>query len=474
VSTTKKETKGEAEARDYRVPEKSPWLGAWRIVGGVGVAGLLVGALGWKADPERFAFSYLFAFIVPLSLALGSLFFTLVLFITKANWGITVRRVAELFFRPMPIFAVLVIPLVMPIGKPTPLQSLFPWEGAKHTHQTRAVAAEGHVEHERAERGHGEHERESPLVEARGNPAKEPAGLRDMPVANAKATERAVEHEDKRIVDHKRPYLNKGFFLGRLIFYLLVWAWIAARYFQWSTDQDKTKALENTVRAQQFAPLALILFGFTLSYFAFDWLLSLEATWYSTMFGVYFFAQTALFQLASLIAATLLLRRSRLLGDAVTVEHYHDLGKLLFGFIAFWTYIAFAQFFLIWYSNIPDELVWFNDRWRDNGGTWQGVTLTLVVMHFLVPFWFLMSRNVKRRLPLLAVGAVCMIVMHVVEVYWVVMPNYGPLAPNYVDAGLLVGVLCVYLAAVLRGLEDYSLVPVGDPRLVRALEFENA
>ncbi len=461
-----------AEERDYRVPKSSPWLGAWRILGGIGVAGLLVAALGWKSDPERFAFSYLFAFLVPLTLALGSLFFTLVLYITKASWGITVRRVAELFFRPMPIFAVLVIPLVMS------LPYLFPWEGAKHAHQTREPATEHATDHqsphENADRRRAEHEHESPVAEARGNPAKEPAGLRDLPVASPRASENSVEREDRRIIEHKRPYLNKGFFLGRLIFYLLVWAWLAQRYFQWSTDQDKTKELASTRHAQQFAPVALILFGLTTTYFAFDWLLSLDATWYSTMFGVYFFAQMALFQMASLVAATLLLQRSRLLGEAVTVEHYHDMGKLLFGFIAFWTYIAFAQFFLIWYSNIPDELVWFNARWRDNGGTWQGVTLALIVMHFFVPFWFLMSRNVKRRLPLLATGAVCMIVMHVVEMYWVVMPNYGPLAPSYVDVGTLVGVLCIYLAAVLRGLEEYSLVPIGDPRLVRAREFENA
>ena len=109
--------------------------------------------------------------------------------------------------------------------------------------------------------------------------------------------------------------------------------------------------------------------------------------------------------MASLIVVTLLLRRSGLLGDAVNVEHYHDLGKLLFGWIVFWSYIAFAQFFLTWYSNIPDEVAFFHQRWHDNGGTWKGVSLALVAMHFFVPFWFLMSRNIKRRLPLLAAGA---------------------------------------------------------------------
>ena len=218
----------------------------------------------------------------------------------------------------------------------------------------------------------------------------------------------------------------------------------------------------------------MMLFALTLSFFAFDWLLSLNATWYSTIFGVYIFAQVALFQMAALILLSLMLRRSGLLGRSVNVEHYHDMGKLLFGWIVFWSYIAFAQFFLTWYSNIPDELSWFHQRWGDNGGTWKGVSLAIVAFHFFIPFWFLMSRNIKRRLPLLAVGATCMVLMHVVEVYWVVMPNFGPLAPNFFDLGSLVGILGVYFAAVLYGMRDYSLVAVGDPRLGRALEFENA
>jgi hypothetical protein len=286
--------------------------------------------------------------------------------------------------------------------------------------------------------------------------------------------EKAEEGVDAEIVAHKRFYLNKKFFLVRLIGYLLIWSWLAHRYYQWSTEQDKTKAVENTAAAQRFAPPALILFGLSLTFFAFDWFLSLDATWYSTMFGVQIFAQIALFQMAALILVTLLLRRSGLLGDAVNVEHYHDMGKLLFGWIVFWSYISFAQFFLTWYSNIPDELTWFHKRWADNGGTWMGVSIVIVLFHFFIPFWFLMSRNIKRRLPLLATGAACMAIMHVVEVYWVVMPNYGPLAPNFVDVACLVGVFCVYLAAVLHGMQDVSLVPVGDPRLARALNFENA
>jgi hypothetical protein len=421
---------------------------------------LAAAAFGYKTDPVRFAHSYLFGYFVALSLALGNLFFVLVLHMTKAAWGVTVRRVAELFMRPMGVLVFLVIPLVPMVSQ------LFPWAGAKNaeTEASAEVSAEPGAAHNKA----------SPLAEARGFAAREPLALRDLPLADAKRMTAAEEASETKIVSHKRFYLNRQFFLARLFLYVVVWVVLAFRYFQWSNEQDTTKALANTAAAQRFAPAALILFATTLSFFAFDWLLSLDATWYSTIFGVYVFAQCALFQMAVLILVTLMLRRSGLLGEAVNVEPFHDMGKLLFGWIVFWSYIAFAQFFLTWYSNIPDEVAWFHKRWHDNGGTWKGISMALVVLHFFVPFWFLMSRNIKRQLPLLAAGAACMVVMHIVEVYWVVMPNLGPLAPNLVDLGCLVGVVGIYLSAVLRGMVEHSLVPVGDPRLTRALEFENA
>jgi hypothetical protein len=438
-----------AADRGYRIPAKSPWTRAWIYAGAVGALGAGIAAMGYLKDPQRFPFSYLFGFFVALSLALGSVFFVLVLYLAKASWGITVRRVAELFFRPMWVFSLLVIPLILQIN------SLFPWAGAP----SRAEISQ---------------EREVPLAEARGIAEKEPAALRDLPVANAKRSEAAAEAAEARIIAHKRPFLNRTFFLIRLFAYLIIWSFIAQRYFWYSTEQDTTRDRSLTAAAQNLAPAGMIVFGLTLTFFSFDWLLSLDPTWYSTIFGVQVFAQCALFQMATLVIVTLLLRRSGLLGDAVNVEHYHDMGKLLFGWIVFWSYISFAQFFLTWYSNIPDEVTWFHKRWDDNGGTWQWVSLLLVVMHFFVPFWFLMSRNIKRRLSLLATGAICMLVMHVVEVYWIIMPNIGPLAPSLLDLGCLLGVGGIYLAAVLYGIEEHPLIPIGDPRLVRALEFENA
>jgi hypothetical protein len=343
--TPQKRESSSATARDYRITPSSPWAGAWKGTAAVGALGLGVAAFGYKSDPARFAYAYLFGYYVALSLALGSLFFVLVLYMTKASWGVTSRRIAELFMREMRVLVLLVIPLVFMVPQ------LFPWAGAKHA--DTETSAEGTAE------SATNREKASPLAEARGIAAREPVAMRDLPLADAKRMAAAEETSETRIVLHKGFFLNKLFFLVRLILYMVAWCWLSYRYFQWSSEQDKenkTKALANTAAAQRLAPLGIILFATTLTFFAFDWLLSLDATWYSTIFGVYVFAQCALFQMAVLILVTLMLRKSGLLGNAVNVEHYHDMGKLLFGWIVFWSYIAFAQFFLTWYANIPDEV----------------------------------------------------------------------------------------------------------------------
>jgi hypothetical protein len=240
VSTTAKETA--PASPDYRLPANSPWAGAWKIAAGVGVVGLAIAAYGYRTDPERFPFSYLFAYFVALTMPLGCLFFVLVQYVTKAAWGVTSRRVAELFMRPMGlVFPILVIPLVLTMPQ------LFPWMGAKHEAPTvKDVAAEhaapaGHdakAGHETKSGAESKSPPESPLEQARGFESHEPAGMREQPVSNVRRMEQAEEGAEKKIVDHKRFFLNKGFVIGRLIAFLLIWSWLADRYFRWSTEQD--------------------------------------------------------------------------------------------------------------------------------------------------------------------------------------------------------------------------------------------
>jgi hypothetical protein len=160
------------------------------------------------------------------------------------------------------------------------------------------------------------------------------------------------------------------------------------------------------------------------------------------------------------------------LNSWITVEHYHDLGKLLLGFVVFWGYIAFSQYMLIWYANIPEETTWYLAR---QSGSWKWVSVLLLFGHLLIPFFGLLSREVKRRKVLLGFWAVWLLVAHWIDLYWLVMPglDHEGLPPGAIDAACLVGIACVYFAGVLWTAGKASLVPSGDPRLKESLAFRN-
>jgi hypothetical protein len=191
------------------------------------------------------------------------------------------------------------------------------------------------------------------------------------------------------------------------------------------------------------------------------------------MYGVYYFAGSILaaFALLGLLAATL--RRAGVLRDVVTVEHVHDLGKLMFAFTVFWAYIAFSQYFLIWYANIPEETVWYAHRWQ---GSWRTVTILLGVGHFALPFFFLLPRAVKRRGPAVSAAAVWLLFVHLVDLHWQVMPGLHPdgVHVGVVDVLAFVGVGGLYAGVVGLVLRRTAAVPLRDPRLPESLAFENA
>jgi hypothetical protein len=158
----------------------------------------------------------------------------------------------------------------------------------------------------------------------------------------------------------------------------------------------------------------------------------------------------------------------------VTVEHYHDFGKLIFGFITFWTYIGFSQYMLIWYANLPEETFWF--KYRQEAG-WEYVSIGLVLFHWLLPFLGTMSRHVRRRPGLMAFWASYILVMHFVDMYWIVMPTIAPGILGGGVAGILCSLLCMagmlglFIGWVLRTAESAPLIPIRDPRLQESLAF---
>ncbi len=471
----------------YALP--ASWQNAWKICAGAGAVGLAAAGFGMTTDAKRFAFSYLFAFYVFLTIALGALFFVIIQRLVGAHWSVTVRRTAEFFASALPAFAVLFLPIVLNMGH------LFPWLGGHGGHgehggehpvgQTSLIIGEAH-----AAQGHGEkaeakpagdhaaapaaHGAAAPAAHGAAAPAAHgPAAAHAARAAHAGAPDPvALEHAE--LMEKKAPYLNKNFFLARAVVYLVIWSLLGWNFFKFSVRQDNDKGVAWTLTAQRWAPAATIFFGFSLTFAAFDWLMSLEPAWFSTIFGVYIFATAVVSSLATLIVVTMALRDAGPLAKVVTTEHYHDLGKLLFGFNVFWAYIGFSQMMLIWYAALPEETPWYHMRW-DNG-PWAGVSLTILIGHFVLPFFFLISRNVKRRLPMLRLGAMWMLLMHVVDIYWFVMPSFGQenFTVSWIDAACLLGVGGVYLAAVFYQMAKHPLIPVGDPRLARSLAFQNA
>ncbi|MEM7482225.1 MAG: hypothetical protein AAF481_13700 [Acidobacteriota bacterium] len=274
------------------------------------------------------------------------------------------------------------------------------------------------------------------------------------------------------ILQGKTGYLNEGFFTVRAVIYLATWTALAIYFRRRSIAQDSSGDVSITRRLQTLSAPALVAYALTQSFAAFDWLMSLDPHWYSTIFPVYFFAGCVVAILAVLVVLTMGLQRSGALTEVVTTEHFHDIGKLLFGFVVFWAYIGFSQYMLIWYGNIPEETLWFAHR-LEHG--WRPWTVLLVVGHFVIPFLYLVSRHTKRRRSPLLIGALWLLVMHFVDLYWLVMPVAHPHATGLglldIAAWLAVGGLFLGTLGLL--LRRRALVPVRDPRLAESLAFEN-
>jgi len=218
---------------------------------------------------------------------------------------------------------------------------------------------------------------------------------------------------------------------------------------------------------------AIIVLAVTQTLASIDWIMSLTPHWYSTIFGVYFFAGSFLGFIALLSVVAAAMRRAGLLDTVISAEHLHDIGKLLFAFTAFWAYIAFSQFFLIWYANLPEETIWYKARLE---GSWMTVSVLLMAGHFAAPFFYLMGRTVKRRGSTLAVGGAWLLAMHFVDLYWQVMPTLHPegVRPSALDVAALVATGGCFVAAASWLMRRQALVPLRDPRLAESLAFENA
>ena len=274
------------------------------------------------------------------------------------------------------------------------------------------------------------------------------------------------------VVAGKLNYLNPQFFLIRVAVYFAIWSFFGLNVYRQSTKQDKTRAAAQMNAASAFSAPGLLLTFLTVSLASFDWVMSLDPRWYSTIFGIYCYVGGGLCFMAVVTLISLGFRRIGVLKSTITEEHYHDLGKWMFALTIFWAYIAFSQYLLIWYANLPEETIFFRNRLQ---GSWRWWSALLLVGHFIVPFLVLIGRAVKRNYGVLAGMAVWIMAMHFVDGYWLIMPNFskGGASLHWLDFITWGAVGSAFALLFWWRLKNHAIVPVGDLRFEEGLRFTN-
>jgi hypothetical protein len=374
------------------------------MAGSIGAAALSLSQ--WSADPKRWLYAYLTAFVFATTIGIGALAWLMLQHLTRAVWSVVIRRILENLTRPLNWLVLGFVPIALHLSK------IYAWA--------------------------------------------DPARLSSDPALARKAA-----------------WLDPAFFNTRAGVYLASWAILSTLLVRISARQDHTADPRSSDRMRATSACGLVLVGLTSSYAGFDWLMSLDPHWTSAMYGVYVWACSLLSSLAALILVTLALRGSGRLGRAVTIEHLHDLGKLLFGFVAFWAYIAFSQYFLIWCANLPEETRWYITR---RTGTWNTVSWALCFGHFVVPFILLLFRPIRRDPFWLGILAAWVLVFHYLDVYWLVMPVVNPegVQFNWLDLSLLAAVVLACCASIAHACGSRPLIPIGDPGLYESIRFQNS
>jgi hypothetical protein len=271
----------------------------------------------------------------------------------------------------------------------------------------------------------------------------------------------------------KAVWLNPPLFCIRSAIYLGLWALFAQILARQSDRQDRSGDPASSRRMRATSAAGLVALGLTTSSAAFDWMMSLDPHWASTMFGVYFWSGALVGSLAAIILTIMFVGRLGLLRHTITVEHLHDLAKLLFGFVVFWAYIAFSQYFLIWYANLPEETEWYIAR---RTGDWNTLSWGLCFGHFLVPFVLLLSRAVRRDQFWLGFIAAWILGFHYLDLYWLIMPAHhaATAAPSRIDISILFTLVFLFGALVAHACRRRALVPLGDPRLADSIAFHQS
>jgi hypothetical protein len=279
--------------------------------------------------------------------------------------------------------------------------------------------------------------------------------------------EEAVKQD--KILQSKSSYLNIGFFTIRfavifLIFLLFYWLFTRNSQNQ-DVSKDQRLTSFNVKLSAPFMPIMAI----ALSILAIDWIMSLTPHWFSTIFGIYFITGTVLAGLGATTFIVVKLNENGYFQPALRSDHYYSLGALMFAFTNFWAYIAFSQFLLIWYANIPEETVWFLARWN---GSWKYISVGLILVRFVIPYAGLLSQPSKMDPKRLKIMGLWVLFSHLFDLYWLVMPTLSSsVLFGWMELGFPVLVIGIIIIVFSLQAKKHNLMPVGDPKLERGIKF---
>ncbi len=402
---------------------------------GLGLLALSIVLGSMKGDHwRRFLHAYVIGWSFVVSIAVGSLFFIIVHHVARAKWGIVLRRLAEFMASTLPWLGVLGLGFLLPV--------LF---GNKQLYFWTEPSL---------------HEQSHPLW-----------------------------HH----MHHKLGWLDPWFFGARYVFYFLIFSgmalYFAGKSRAMDSAPDDATAASIADRLRVAAGPSILVFALTTVFFATDLFMTFQPLWYSTIYSVVWFAGGMIATYSTLALLARVLQQFGKLSHSVTVEHYHDIGKYMFGWTFFWIYTAFSQFMLQWYGNMPEETVFYNYRMFSE---WKWVSLAVLLGQWAFPYLCLVTRWTKRILPLLMFLAVWQLVFHWVEIYWNIMPNaqwgtdqagnlMGPLYGDpanhkigfhFMDLTLWLAMVGLFIAGIGKVMKG-NLIPVKDPKLGECLAFEN-
>ncbi|MEM9415726.1 MAG: hypothetical protein AAGA29_09655 [Planctomycetota bacterium] len=519
---------------------------AWRtciilaIVGLVLLATAMIptdaGIVGGKLT--RLMFAYLIGYCFFLAVSVGSLALVILTHLFRAGWVVAVRRVPETFAANFLWLGVLALPIII-TALVDSKGDIYPWamsmdELEKRIHHADEVLHPGsghHDDEHHNEEGHADEDGHAdagvsiiPVAAADDPHAPHPASdgvhaLTGQPMGSAYPEDReaALELQEAHyttllayMLDYKRfngdvahhgdahalvppgkgmkipligvSWYAPGFYVFRIVIYLAAFSLIGLYYWRQSTAQDASGDPAHTTKREWWAPASVIVFALATTFIAFDVLMSLDPAWYSTMFGVIFFANSLLAGICITILVCLALQKKGML-KSVRTDHYHDLGKLLFAFTFFWGYVSFSQFMLIWYASLPETTYWFEIRGATTvlsapqfGSGWAKIILVLLFGHLIVPFGFLLSRHVKRNLKLLTAASVWMLLMIYLDLFWYIMPAYDSASITFglPEIGALLAIGGVVFAQFFSRFRQHAPVAHNDPRLNESLALDTS